>query len=99
MRHVRIFFPVAMLACAIAVAQAPQQSPATQPIAPATGPLDPVGTQPPAPPVAGAKHVTAKDLTREQMEQFLLNAPIASERPAGNGITHTRRVTMTDGRI
>lgn len=33
------------------------------------------------------------------MEQFLLNGRILSERPAGNGITHTRRCTMTDGKI
>ena len=42
-------------------------------------------------------NVTAKDLTREQMEKFLLTARIVSERPAGKGITGTRRVTLTDG--
>ncbi len=39
----------------------------------------------------------ASQLTREQMEDFLRTARITSERPAGKGVTHARRVTMTDG--
>jgi len=42
-------------------------------------------------------NVTAADLTREQMEHFLISARIVAERPAGKGITGTRRVTLTDG--
>ena len=42
-------------------------------------------------------NVTAADLTREQMEQFLKTANIVSERPAGKGITGTLRVTLSDG--
>ncbi len=58
----------------------------------------PSAAPPPAPAAAHLKsNVTAKDLTREQMEHFLLTAKIVSERPAGKGITGTRRVTMTDG--
>ncbi len=33
------------------------------------------------------------------MEEFLLNARIVSEKPIAVGITHTMRVTMTDGKI
>lgn len=52
----------------------------------------------PAPGAARLKsNVTAHDLTREQIEHFLLTARIVSERPAGKGITGTRRVTLTDG--
>ena len=40
---------------------------------------------------------TASQLTREQMENFLRTAQITSERPAEKGVTHTLRVTMTDG--
>lgn len=59
-----------------------------------------------APPVASqqairardyAPNVTAAELTREQMERFLLTARIVGERPAGKGITNTKRITMTDG--
>jgi hypothetical protein len=52
----------------------------------------------PAPrPAALKSNVTAVDLTREQMEHFLLTARIVADRPAGKGITGSRRVTMTDG--
>lgn len=45
-----------------------------------------------------APNVTASQLTRDQMERFLQTARIVGVRPAGKGITHTTRVTMTDGR-
>jgi len=50
--------------------------------------------------VSSSHYITAKQLTRDQMEQFLLTARIipGSERPAAKGITHTIRVTLTDGR-
>jgi hypothetical protein len=38
-------------------------------------------------------------LTPEQMDTFLRTAKIVSSRPAGSGVTGTRRVTMTDGTI
>jgi hypothetical protein len=46
-----------------------------------------------APPAAKAS------LSPEQIEAFLLNARIVSSRGAGNGVTNSRRVTMTDGTI
>ena len=46
---------------------------------------------------AAKANVTASQLTREQMEQFLLNARILGERSAGKGITGSKRVVMTDG--
>jgi hypothetical protein len=50
--------------------------------------------QAPAPaPAAAAKVV----LTPEQMEAFLVNAKIIRSRPAGSGVTGTRRVTLSDG--
>lgn len=36
-------------------------------------------------------------LTPEQMEAFLLNARIVSIRPAGDGVTNSRRATLSDG--
>src|SRR5947209_230814 len=48
-------------------------------------------------PAVGAPNVTADQLSREQMEQFLLTARILGERPAGKGITNTKRYTLTDG--
>jgi hypothetical protein len=66
---------------------------------PPTGPRYPTATQSPPPVVPGARYVTSKELTRLQMEEFLLHGEIISERPAGNVNTHTRRVTMREGRI
>ena len=43
-------------------------------------------------------NVTAEKLTREQMEDFLLHARVVGERPAPKGITHTRRLVLTDGK-
>lgn len=42
-------------------------------------------------------NVSAKDLTRSEIENFLTNARIIGERPAPKGITHTRRLVLTDG--
>ena len=39
----------------------------------------------------------AAQLTREQMENFLRTAQIVSERPAGKGVTHSIRATLSDG--
>lgn len=46
---------------------------------------------------AYAPNVTAADLTRDQMEQFLLKARLLGERPTGKGISNTKRVTLSDG--
>jgi len=43
---------------------------------------------------AGAK---APDLTQAQQEEFLRTAQIVGERPTGEGITGTKRLTLTDG--
>jgi hypothetical protein len=32
-----------------------------------------------------------------QIEQFLLTADVVEDRPAGKGVTHSRRLTLTDG--
>ena len=48
--------------------------------------------------VKGARYVTWKQLTREQMEDFLLHGEIVSERPVAKGITHTMRLTLNNGR-
>jgi hypothetical protein len=45
----------------------------------------------------GTPNVTWEQLTPAQMEQFLLTARILGERPAGKGITNTKRFTLTDG--
>src|SRR5437016_4130476 len=45
----------------------------------------------------GAQNVTSEQLSPAQMEQFLLTARILGERPAGKGVTNTRRLTLTDG--
>jgi hypothetical protein len=77
----------------------PQQPTTSPPIAPATGPRYPTATQTPHGSLEGLRHVTAKDLTREQMEHFLLTAQIVATRPIQLGITHTQRVTLSDGEI
>jgi len=41
----------------------------------------------------------AKHYTRDQMEQFLLNAKIVSKKPIGVGVTHSERATLSDGTI
>jgi hypothetical protein len=38
-------------------------------------------------------------LTQEQIEAFLLNARVLSVRDAGNGVTGSRRATLTDGSL
>jgi hypothetical protein len=38
-------------------------------------------------------------LTKEQTKQFLLNAKVVGSRPASKGITHTWRLTLTDGTL
>jgi hypothetical protein len=48
--------------------------------------------QEPAPP-------TAVTLTPAEMETFLLQGKIVRTRSAGNGVTNSKRVTLTDGRI
>jgi hypothetical protein len=39
----------------------------------------------------------APDLTQAQQEEFLRTAQIVGERATGEGITHTKRLTLTDG--
>jgi hypothetical protein len=49
-----------------------------------------------------ARLVAAADepsLTKEQMKQFLLTAKVIKSGPAHKGITHTLRLTLTDGTI
>jgi hypothetical protein len=46
-------------------------------------------------PAASAKVV----LTPEQMENFLLNAQIVRMRSAGDGVTNSRRATLSDGQL
>jgi hypothetical protein len=38
-------------------------------------------------------------LTKEEMTTFLLNARIGSKRPAGSGVTNSKRATLTDGTV
>src|SRR5579885_1925692 len=79
---------------------APQQATTTrQPMPPATGPRYPTAHQTAPASVGNAKFVKAKQLTREQMEDFLTNARILAEKPIETGITHTFRVTLSDGRM
>jgi hypothetical protein len=51
----------------------------------------------PKPAKFGSSVPNASQLSRDEMENFLRTARITSERPASKGITHARRVTMTDG--
>ncbi len=50
-----------------------------------------------ATPALQKSNVTADKLSREEMEQFLLKARVVGQRPAGKGITNTKRLVMTDG--
>lgn len=38
-------------------------------------------------------------LTPAEMEAFLLTAPVVRMRPAGDGVTNSRRATLSDGRV
>src|ERR1700680_4068841 len=38
-------------------------------------------------------------LTKEQIKQFLLTAKVVNSRQAKNGITHTARLTLSDGTV
>lgn len=51
----------------------------------------------PTPAIPVKSNVTSAQLTREQMEHFLLTARIVSERPIDVGITKTKRITLSDG--
>src|SRR5437899_7229467 len=83
MRHARIVSLFALLVgiCATAPLQPPQSSSTRPPLPAATGPRYPTATQSPRPDTNGAKFVTSRQLTRDQMEQFLLNARIVAEKP------------------
>lgn len=59
----------------------------------------PQAVRPAAPNVGTAKFVKYKQLSRDQIEQFLLTARIVGQRPIEKGITHTFRITLTDGKI
>jgi hypothetical protein len=62
-----------------------------------------------APPIAGVVHAqavaestaasTAVSLTPQEMEAFLKGAKIVRRRDAGNGVTGTERLTLSDGRL
>jgi hypothetical protein len=41
----------------------------------------------------------AKHYTRDQMEQFLMNAKVVSTKPIGVGVTHSERAMLSDGTI
>src|SRR5215472_16625063 len=41
----------------------------------------------------------ATSLTVEQKEEFLSTARIVADKPAKKGVTDTRRVTLTDGKV
>ena len=100
MRHARFVSLLALLVSVCTAApQAAQSTTRRPPLPPATGPRYPTAPQPAAVDLRGAKFVTAKQLTRDQMEQFLLNARIAAIKPIEKGITHTFRMTLTDGRM
>src|ERR1700730_8787753 len=101
MRQARIVSLLTLLVgiCATAPLQPPQSSTTRPPLPAATGPRYPKAAQSPHPDTDGAKFVTSKQLTRDQMEQFLLNAKIVAEKPIQKGITHTMRITLSDGRM
>src|SRR6185295_16196197 len=42
---------------------------------------------------------TASQLSKEEMEAFLLKGKVTKTRDAGGGVTSSTRATMTDGRI
>ncbi len=44
-----------------------------------------------------ATKLSSAGWTPEQQERFLISARIAAEKPVGQGITHTLRITLTDG--
>src|SRR5215510_9787547 len=46
-----------------------------------------------------AAKITASQLSKEEMEAFLLKGKITKTRDAGGGVTASTRGTMTDGRI
>ncbi len=102
MRQIRIA-PLVALLFGFGVAAPPlwTQTAVTQPIAPATGARYPAASTAPHahPPLNGARHVTASDLTKEQMEEFLRTADIVATKPVALGITHTLRVTLSNGKI
>ena len=86
MRHTRI---ASLLACIAGISFAVMLPPQ---ISGAAGQSRPAA-------VGSAKYYTYKQLSRDRIEQFLLDARIVSEQPIEKGITHTFRVTMTDGYI
>ena len=49
--------------------------------------------------VPAKTQASAAQLTREQMEHFLLTARVMSERPIEAGITRTKRITLSDGQF
>src|SRR5574342_416722 len=46
-----------------------------------------------------AAKITASQLSKEEMEAFLLKGKVTRTRDAGGGVTASARATMTDGRI
>jgi hypothetical protein len=46
-----------------------------------------------------ATKITASQLSKEEMEAFLLKGKVTKTRDAGGGVTASTRATMTDGRI
>lgn len=91
-----------LVLCGAVLVTAQRQPPATTTrpnLPPATGARFPRATPTPKPDIGNAKFVTAKQLTREQMEQFLLNANIIARKAVDKGINHTMRITLSDGRM
>lgn len=99
MRRERIVSLLTVLAAAYIAAPAQQPQTTRPPLPPATGPRYPAGSPAPKRDENGAKFFTSKQLSHEQMEQFLLNARVVAEKPIGKGITHTMRITLSDGRM
>lgn len=99
------FVPFCSFAATILITAAAAQTP--RPATPGAIPVRtgaPSGANDPARPEAqiparlAPANITASKLTKEQMERFLVQARIIGIKPVGLGITHTRRVSMTDGR-
>ncbi len=89
--HLRGIYVLLAAAALLGASLAQQRSTPTQGSAARLTPRPFTGTQ-------GVLHPTAKELTRDQMEHFLETARVVGEKPIGEGITKTRRLTLTDGR-
>ncbi len=90
---VSVTFLTCAMALGVTLAPGAQKSNVTQPLPPATSRIAIL----PADASVPKSNITASQLTRGQMEHFLLTAQIVAERKIPIGVTHTRRATLTDG--